>query len=121
MTAETMPGEVNSENARPGEDVIAALLRMRGPLWWEVELEKHWGSGQSSPDTRRAARVACNLAAQVRATHARAMLALEAEKALAEIRDGYVADQSAEQQFVWAQRRAAAALASIATARGEQP
>lgn len=36
--------------------------------WWLVELEKHWGNGESSSDTRRAAKVACNFAQTVLGT-----------------------------------------------------
>jgi hypothetical protein len=55
-------------------------------------------------------------------THTRAMEALrEAREVLAEIRDGYLADQSAEQQFVWAQRRAITALSRIAAILKDEP
>lgn len=33
--------------------------------WWLTELENHWGRGESTGDTRRAAKVACNFAALV--------------------------------------------------------
>lgn len=68
--------------AEPGEDVIAAILHLRGPLWWEQELARHWGDGHSSHDTRRAARVACNLIKQVRASPSEAAIRADERAAI---------------------------------------
>ncbi len=37
-----------------------ALAEPEQKPWWIQELEKHWGEGHSSHDTRRAAKVACD-------------------------------------------------------------
>lgn len=41
------------------------LAEFQPTQWWLEELEKHWGRGESSDDTRRAARVACEFVAAV--------------------------------------------------------
>lgn len=49
----------------PNDDLLAAVLDFGPDLWWAKELCKHWGEGHTSYDTRRAAKVACNLVDQL--------------------------------------------------------
>lgn len=42
-----------------------ALAEFKPGQWWLTELEKHWGHGESSDDTRRAAKVALDFASTV--------------------------------------------------------